>query len=875
MHRLKCALGAALAVAGIAASPAAASSPDIVISQVYGGGGNSGATFTNDFVELFNRGDQAVDLTGWTVQYASAAGTFPASGGSVTLSGSVEPGHHYLVQEAAGSGGTTALPKPDAAGGAAMSGTDGKVRVLTPGGDVRDLVGYGSATQSETAPAPRLSNTTADARAANGCTDTDDNATDFTAGPPQPRNTASDPTPCTGPAPDGAPSVTSVDPPNNANDVPLGSDVTVSFDEPVDAAPGAFTLSCGGSAVPVTVSGGPTTFVVDPDSDLPRGASCTFRVSAAAISDQDSEDPPDHPAADFSSFFNTVGLELRIHDIQGASHISPHAGDIVSHVPGIVTAVASNGFWFQDPNPDDDIRTSEGVFVFTSSRPTAAVGDEVTVSGRVQEFRSAPGNLTTTEISRPTVTTVATGRSIAPTIIGAGGRIPPDQVIEDDADGNVETQRDFDPENDGIDFHESLEGMLVEIKDAVATGPSVAFGEISVVADDGAEATPRRSRGGVVVTPTDLNPERLILDDQIAPTPTNVDVRDSLGDVRAVVDYNFGNYKYEVTATPTRTSGGLQRETTAAPGKHQLAIASFNVENLDPTDSPTKFQRLAAILVNNLQAPDLVAVEEIQDDDGPAESGITDATVTWNELIDAITAAGGPQYQFRQIDPEFETDGGEPGGNIRQGFLFRTDRGLDFVDRPGGTATNSTAEDPSANGAQLTFSPGRIDPTNPAFEDSRKPLAGEFTWEGKPVIVVANHFNSKGGDDPLFGWRQPTVRIAEDQRHAQAAVVNRFVQSLEAADKHANVVVLGDLNDFDFSETLDILKGDELSNLMDTLPLSERYSYDFDGNSQVLDQILVSDRLLHHAEYDSVHVNSEFHDQDSDHDPQVARLDPR
>jgi uncharacterized protein len=417
--------------------------------------------------------------------------------------------------------------------------------------------------------------------------------------------------------------------------------------------------------------------------------------------------------------------------------------------------------------------------------------------------------------------------------------------------------------------------MLVKIHDAVATGPSVAFGEIPVVADHGREATPRTSRGGVVVTPTDFNPERLILDDVVAPTPTNVDVRDGLGDVTAVVDYNFGNYKYEVTQTPTRTSGGLERETTAPPDKHQLAVASFNVENLDPTDPPSKFQRLASILVNNLRAPDLVAVEEIQDNDGPAAAPSTDATVTWNELIDAITAAGGPQYQFRQINPEFDTDGGEPSGNIRQGFLFRTDRGLRFVDRPGGTATNSTAEDTSRKGAQLTLSPGRIDPTNPAFDDSRKPLAGEFTWDGKPVIVVANHFNSKGGDDPLFGWRQPTVRISEDQRHQQAAVVNGFVKTLLAADKHANVVVLGDLNDFDFSETLDILRGSELVNLMDTLPLSERYSYDFDGNSQVLDQILVSDRLLHHAEYDSVHVNSEFHDQDSDHDPQVARLDPR
>jgi predicted extracellular nuclease len=107
--------------------------------------------------------------------------------------------------------------------------------------------------------------------------------------------------------------------------------------------------------------------------------------------------------------------------------------------------------------------------------------------------------------------------------------------------------------------------------------------------------------------------------------------------------------------------------------------------------------------------------------------------------------------------------------------------------------------------------------------------------------------------------------------------VNDFVDDILEADAHANIVVLGDINDFDFSETVDILEGDALTTLMETLPQSERYSYVFDGNSQVLDQILVSDNLLDGfpIDYDPVHVNSEFADQASDHDPQVARLDLR
>jgi predicted extracellular nuclease len=181
----------------------------------------------------------------------------------------------------------------------------------------------------------------------------------------------------------------------------------------------------------------------------------------------------------------------------------------------------------------------------------------------------------------------------------------------------------------------------------------------------------------------------------------------------------------------------------------------------------------------------------------------------------------------------------------------------------------------SRGDAHLTLSPGRIDPGNAAFTTSRKPLAGEFTWKGKTIIVVANHFNSKGGDDPLFGHFQPPVRRTEVQRHQQAEIVNDFARDLQRADPLGDYVVLGDINDFEFSETMQILQGFQMLDLMFTLPPNERYSYVFEGNSQALDHILVSPALLLPLpEYDSVHVNAEFADQQSDHDPQVARLRP-
>jgi predicted extracellular nuclease len=203
--------------------PVFAVSPNIVISQVYGGGGNSGATYTHDFVELFNRGTTAVSLEGWSIQYTSATGTsnFGANSGQITELGafSLAPGQYLLIQEAQGSGGTTPLPTPDVtdASPIAMSATGGKVALVnttTPlgcnGGStpcspaqlepVVDLVGYGSADFSEGAAAPGPSNTTAVLRASDGCQDTDNNAADFAVGAPNPRNTSSALHPCGAPA---------------------------------------------------------------------------------------------------------------------------------------------------------------------------------------------------------------------------------------------------------------------------------------------------------------------------------------------------------------------------------------------------------------------------------------------------------------------------------------------------------------------------------------------------------------------------------------------------------------------------------------------------------------------------------------------------
>lgn len=572
----------------------------------------------------------------------------------------------------------------------------------------------------------------------------------------------------------------------------------------------------------------------------------------------------------------------RIRDIQGMAHISPLLATATStaavqNVPGIVTAIAPNGFYIQDPSADTNAATSEAIFVFTGStspiRTARVVGEAVLVTGTVSEFRpgGSSNNLTTTQISNNngvqalgvTAWTTAPTTTITPTVIGNGGRVPPNSIINNDfaGTGNVETGGDFDPATEGIDFYESLEGMLVQINNPVATSPTANFGsseEIWVLADNGTNATSVTANGGSLITSADFNPERIQIDDlDSALVLPSVNVGAQLSTITGVVNYDFNNYEVLVATAPTVVqASSLQKEVTTLTGSAtQLTVATFNVENLDPADGADQFNALAQAIVNNLKSPDILNLEEIQDNNGAINNGVVDASVTFQTLIDAIAAAGGPTYEFRQIDPVNNQDGGQPGGNIRVGFLFNPNR-VDFVEGSLQRLTDTDLSD------------------GDAFASSRKPLVGTFTFNGQDVTVVGNHFNSKGGDQPLFGPNQPPILSSEIQRNQQATIVRDFVRNILTTDPNANVVVAGDINDFEFSNPVTILEDNgNLNTLIETLPANERYTYNFQGNAQVLDHILVSDNLLSNlAGFDVVHFNSEFADQISDHDPVLARF---
>src|SRR6266496_1138899 len=365
-------LAAALALALLVTLPgsARAAGANVAISQVYGGGGNTGAPLANDFVELLNRGTTTASVAGWSIQYTSATGTGNLGANSAQLtelpSVSLAPGQYLLVEEAAPTAPAGApLPAPDATDATpiSMSATGGKVALVdstTPlgcnGGStpcpstalerIVDLVGYDGANFFEgSGPAPAGSNTAAVSRRAGGCADTDDNAADFSAGAPGPRNTATAPSPCPANQPvvascagtlsaiQGTAATAKV----TAADAD-GTVVSIAIDGVTPSpAPGSITL---GDLVPAPAAGGQATAKVTVDASTPVGS---YAVAVTAAND----DPT--PQSATCTLSVDVVTPTPIHDVQGASHRSPRNGLVVAGISGIVTARASNGFWFQDP----------------------------------------------------------------------------------------------------------------------------------------------------------------------------------------------------------------------------------------------------------------------------------------------------------------------------------------------------------------------------------------------------------------------------------------------------------------------------------------------------------------------------------------------
>ena len=517
------------------------------------------------------------------------------------------------------------------------------------------------------------------------------------------------------------------------------------------------------------------------------------------------------------------------------------------------------GFWMQSATPDADPGTSEGIYVFTRTAPTVAVGDAVTVSGTVTEFRpgGAPATttLTTTEIVSPVVTTTGVGHGAARARRRSGSTGSPHSRPSRRATRSTSstTEAIYRPATDAIDFYESLEGMRVGLRDAEVVGP-----------------TPRsaRSRWSRARAWPPPGPRTAASSTAATTSPTppgsarrlaaagGVDALGrrrrlvSPGDTVGVVDYSFSNYKLELTSVagprPRRPAARGHRDARATTTSPSRRSTSRTWRRTTRRRSSTAWPGRSC---TTCRARTSWRWRRSRTTAAPATTAPWTPPRRSAKLTAAIRAAGGPAYEARWINPTDGTDGGQPGGNIRQVFLFRPDRGCRFVDRPGGTATTATTV--VADGApaapvllprpdrpdqlglgRLRASRSRASSASAARRCSPSPTTS-------PPRAATTRCSAAGSS------RCAPRRCSGSE---QATEVRGFVDQILAADAHGRTWSCSGTSTTSTSARRSTpCSGPRAGTAWSTCPgrcrRAERYTYVFEGNSQVLDHILLSPGL--------------------------------
>ncbi|KAL5524665.1 hypothetical protein ACEPAF_9810 [Sanghuangporus sanghuang] len=616
-----------------------------------------------------------------------------------------------------------------------------------------------------------------------------------------------------------------------------------------------------------------------------------------------------------SALLLTVCLPLlssatSITDIQGPSFLSPLDGQSVSGVLGLVTAKSTQGFYIQGNQVDDD-RVSNGLFVFSTSANVlnqVVVGDLITLNGRVQEFRSSASYLFSTEITSPTnITVLSSNNTLTPVVLGID-RSPPTQqlsALDKGSDGFLSVPNNqssisaqnltLSPDLYGLDFWASLEGQLVTVPNPTVVDFNNDFGEFWVYGDW--TVTGKNSRGGIsmVFGPDeipDANPEVIIVGSPLdGSSNPDVAVGQKLTNITGVIAQQFGFYYVIPTSAPTiLSSPSFDIAPTTIESSDTdacvLTVGDYNmkVENMAPTSS--HISTVAEHIASSLNAPDIMFLQEIQDNSGPTDDGTVSANLTLTTLVNAIANATGNRlrYNFTEIPPVDGEDGGQTGGNIRVAYLYRGDKLKLAGNATAGGSLDSTSVLLDENGKiDLVFNPGRIDPTNSAWASSRKPLVA--LWEstlpsssGERFFTVNLHLTSKGGSSSVQGDYRSPVNAGVEQRTSQVEAVAAFVRSILAIDSGASIIAGGDCNEFLMTRSVyDSFDGvltdvDGLAGVSDV----ERYTYVYDQNNEQLDHLFVSNAITsRELEVEHIHVNnwaSSIDARASDHDPSVARV---
>ncbi|RYP43848.1 hypothetical protein DL768_009628 [Monosporascus sp. mg162] len=594
-----------------------------------------------------------------------------------------------------------------------------------------------------------------------------------------------------------------------------------------------------------------------------------------------------------------IALAQSIAEINGPKFLSPYNGQIVN-VSGLVTARHSSGFWIRSLEPDDDPRTSESIYVYGSNLGNFTTGDIVSLSGSVEEYRSNKDYNYLAEISRPRdITILSSGNPVAALEIGKDTANPPTEDfssldlgglfgVPNDVNRVSGVDPELQPDKFGIDFWESLLGELVTIKNPRAIAKPNQYGDTWVVGEW--PVTGLNKRGGLTMRSGDANPEAIIIGTPLDGTrnPNDGRLGDELEDITGVVYQAFGFYRilpttaFVVKAKPSpelpKPEKFLLKGTCAA-----LTVGSYNIENFYP-GSPG-IEGRAEHIARYLDAPDLIFLQEVQDNNGQANDGVVSADESHKALIDAVAQLTGWRYDFIDIAPENNMDGGAPGGNIRCSYLYNPTV-LRLKNANPGSATDAVKVQKGSkifSGPTLNFNPGRIDPGNSAWDDSRKPIVAHWEFSNlfcrlSDFFTVNVHFGSKGGSTTLHGDARPPVNKGVEKRTAQANITAGFISEILKYDRNAAVIAAGDFNEFAFVQPLEVFT--ETSGMVDLdvaarVPETERYTYIFDSNCQQLDHMYVSPKIARRSpRFEHVHVNTwlNYDGEVSDHDPSVARL---
>ncbi|KAI0352619.1 DNase I-like protein [Trametes cingulata] len=604
---------------------------------------------------------------------------------------------------------------------------------------------------------------------------------------------------------------------------------------------------------------------------------------------------------------SALAQAVSVTDIQGPAYLSPLRGQSVSNLTGIVTAKSTSGFWIQG-DPVKDVRVSNGLSIFSTSKTvlnSVSVGDLISLSGVVSEFRSSgsPNNLFVTEIDSPkNIVVLSSNHTVAPLVLGRD-RSPPREklsALDIGPDGWLSVPNNqslvdtvnatLHPDEFGMDFWSSLEGQLVTVPNPVALDFENDFGEFWVHGNW--TVTGKNSRGGLTIRTIgtngvpDANPEVVIVGSPLDGTKNpSVSLGKTFTDITGIIAYQFGFYYILPLTAPTVVSTPDPNipASKIKPSKDSctLTIGDYNVENMAPTTAhlPTVANHIA----NFLNGPDIMFLQEIQDNSGPTDDGTVSANVTLATLASAVASAAKSTktYASLEIAPENDQDGGEPGGNIRTAYLFNSTKLSLVPGSPAGGALDATEPIIGSDGkVTLTFNPGRIDPTNAAWDSSRKPLVAAWeTATGARFFTINLHLIAKLGGSSTQGDARPPVNGGVEQRISQVQIIAAFVKKLLALDPNANIIVGGDCNEYVQTRSVFAPFEGMLTELDEAadLPLIERYTYLFDQNSEQLDHLFVSDAIVQRGgvKVEHVHVNNwapSLSARASDHDPTVGQV---